>query len=139
MKPRTLAIMAALAMVMACRDGPTSPTVPLEDSAPQTALVEPVRAPDGVFDLFTDPFILELIGTVKMDALSEDLEAVHVAAVRGDLASSRRALTAARRRLAPATTDVEADHDAAILHDVLELVLSDTERAPQPPQPEHHD
>ena len=134
MQRRILAVAAVLPLLAGCRDGPTTPIVPLEDGVAPTHLVDRTDALSVLRDLFDDPFMHELIETASARSLGRGFDDVAVSAARGDILAASRALTAARHTLTSAVSgDAEdEDHDVAILRDVVELVLSDAERILQP-------
>ena len=126
--PGALALAAILPLLAGCRDGPTTLTAPLEDGVAVTRVVQQTQPLSVLHDMFSDPFIHELIGTANAPALGRRFDLI---AASGDISSASRAVAATRYVLPDDVggtgTGDDQDHDLAILRDVLELLLIDAE------------
>ncbi len=120
MHRRTLAIVGALLLAAACRDGPTTPP-----SSPDLAATGSIEGrADGMprlGDVLEDPLILDLMGRPEARSLRGTYQGLLASAAARDVLAVSEALSAARRALpSPAVVD---DPDAAVLRDVLDLHL----------------
>ena len=125
MPRKTLAGAALLVVLVCCRDGPTTPELPVE---PQTPVVtESIAQPDvllTVRQMLDDPLVLEIVEALGDQTVTygfEDLrDEFDRQATQGDMLAMQRRLIATRDLLVSDSEEVDV-----VLLDVLKLVLED--------------
>jgi hypothetical protein len=127
MLQKALAGAALLVVLVGCRDGPTTPELPVEPETPVTT--QSIAQPDvllTVREMLDDPLVLEIVEalgdqtvTYGFDDIRDEL---HRQTVHADVLAMHRTLTATRDFLAGETEGADI-----VLRDVLRLVLDDAE------------
>ena len=135
---RALTITALLAVFVACRDGPTELTVPVEAGmAPQTDVTVSAGAVQAAVNLLNDAFVRELMdgAQARTDGLDGAVQdASHYGTPRHILALSS-ALTVTRNRLVLKDDKAEDNEDELILRVALTLMLDDALMLLEEPPP----
>ena len=129
------ALPALLALLLACGDGPTQLTDPVETGTAFTASAEVVAT---VADLLDDAFVRELMdgARARTDLLDGAVRDVSTYAMpRHGLALSRALATTRSRLVADGDDDVASDADEVILRAALELILDDALMLLEEPPP----
>jgi hypothetical protein len=125
MPRKTLAGAALLVVLVGCRDGPTTPELPVEPETPVTT--ESIAQPDvllTVRQMLDDPLVLEIVEALGDQTVTYGFEGLRHEFDRqtgqGDMLAMQRSLMSTRDLLV--SDSEEAD---LVLRDVLKLVLED--------------
>lgn len=129
MRRRTLAIAGILPFLMACRDGPTMVTTPPQLTETPVQVVMPTASLAAFDDLVGDPFVIDLMIAAGARQLVVGFDHAAASAARGDVLSASRTLADTRLAIPEAIglNTGQRDHEALLLRDVLDLVLTDAE------------
>jgi hypothetical protein len=125
-----------LALLLACGDGPTQLTAPVETGTAFTPSAEVVAT---VADLLDDAFVRELMDGARAltDLLDGAVQDVSHYATPGHILALSSALTVTRNSLVPSGDDAEKDADEVILRAALTLMLDDALTLLEEPPPMH--
>ncbi len=128
MRRRILAVSALLVVLVACRDGPTELTAPVEGRTPvQLDVTVSQDAVTTVVQLLDDPFVRELMdgARARTDVLNGAVRDASRYGMPRHILALSSALTVTRNRLDLSDDPVEDNEDAWILGAALTLMLDD--------------
>jgi hypothetical protein len=125
MPRKTLAGAALLVVLVCCRDGPTTPELPVELETPVTT--ESIAQPDvllTVRQMLDDPLVLEVVEALGDQTVAYGFEDLRHEfdrqATQGDMLVMQRRLMVMRDLLVSGSEEADV-----VLRDVLKLVLDD--------------